>query len=179
MTQARPALRVKLIVGLIARDPEWFDLAAAPLADRFGAIDLRSDVIPFDLTHYYDDVMGTGLHRQFLAFESLVDPTVLPDAKLFANALELELAATIEADVPRPLNIDPGYITEAKLVLASAKNFTHRVCLRDGIYAEVTLHYRDDAWRPWPWTFPDYRTAAYHEFFQRVRNRLREQLKAD
>ena len=73
---------------------------------------------------------------------------------------------------PRPLNLDPGYITAAKLVLASTKDHAHRIYLQDGIYAEVTLAYRHRAWQPLEWTYPDYRRADFQEFFTRCREFL-------
>ena len=175
MAQAHPAIHVKLICGMIARDTECFDAAIGTLTERFGPVDLRSDVIPFDFTDYYRDQMGSGLNRLFVSFDRLVDPACLPDAKLFTNALEDDLARQIRAGVPRPINLDPGYISEAKLVLASAKDFSHRIYLRDGIHAEITLHYQSGDWRPHPWTFPDYQTEPYKAFFRLVRARLREQ----
>ena len=76
------------------------------------------------------------------------------------------------------VNLDPGYLTTAKLVLATTKDFGHRVYLRDGIYAESTLHYIDGRWEPWPWTYPDYAGPRYHAFFERVRERFKQKLSA-
>ena len=63
------------------------------------------------------------------------------------------------------MNLDPGYITPAKLVLASTKDHAHRLYLADGIYAEVTLAFRGKQWQPLEWTYPDYRRADFQEFF--------------
>jgi hypothetical protein len=73
------------------------------------------------------------------------------------------------------MNLDPGYIAPSKLVLASTKDYSHRIHLSDGIYAEVTLLYSRGRWKELEWTYPDYRTVAYHDFFTRVRTRLAEQ----
>ena len=72
----------------------------------------------------------------------------------------------------RPLNLDPGYITPAKLVLASTKDHAHRIYLRDGIYAEVTLSFRGRKWQPLEWTYPDYRRDDYQRFFTECREWL-------
>ncbi|MBI4006928.1 MAG: DUF4416 family protein, partial [Planctomycetes bacterium] len=80
--------------------------------------------------------------------------------------------------VSRPINLDPGYISEAKLVLASTKDFSHRIYLGKGIYAEVTLQYRNEQYESLPWTFPDYRTQQYQQFFLRVRSLYKEKLKS-
>jgi hypothetical protein len=73
----------------------------------------------------------------------------------------------------RPLNLDPGYITLAKLVLASTKDHAHRIYLSQGIYAEITLNYRAGSWQPLPWTYPDYRRSDFQEFFTNCREYLK------
>jgi hypothetical protein len=144
-----------------------------------------SEQFDFNQTDYYEPTMGRGLKKVFWAFERPFDPAELADVKLLTNRWEEDFAqaaqrnelfvddtATTITDV-RPLNLDPGYITPAKLVLASTKDFAHRIYLRDGIFAEVTLFYRHGRWEHHEWTFPDYRRGDYHEFFTRVREHLR------
>ena len=82
---------------------------------------------------------------------------------------EEEYATTTEWPESRPLNLDPGYVTDAKLVLASTKNHAHRIYLDSGIYAEVTLYYQGRQWKHWNWTYPDYRRSDYYEFFTSCR----------
>ena len=113
-----------------------------------------------------------GLKKQFLAAERLIDPALLAAIKRQTNEWEAEYAALDRHPEPRPLNLDPGYITAAKLVLASTKDHAHRIYLQDGIYAEVTLAYRHRAWQPLEWTYPDYRRADFQEFFTRCREFL-------
>jgi len=178
MAQVRPIRPARLIAGLIAVDDGALELPIEPLESEFGPVDLRSGVIPFDFTDYYEKEMGARLKRQLTSFERLIDPAALADAKLFTNGLEMKLAAESPDGPKRRVNIDPGYLTEAKLVLASAKDFSHRIYLRDGIFAEVTLHFRKGDWHPWPWTFPDYATEPYRAFFREARARFREQIRA-
>jgi hypothetical protein len=128
--------------------------------------------------------MGVPLIKRFFAFERLIDPARLPEIKCLTNAWERQYAedvgrsATPSYVATRPLNLDPGYLELAKLVLASTKDHAHRIYLSQGIYAEVTLQYRLKAgWQPQPWTFPDYRRADYHEFFDRCREYLRGRLR--
>jgi hypothetical protein len=116
--------------------------------------------------------MGTDLKKQFFAFERLVDAGELADIKIRTNEWEVEHAAAARYPETRPLNLDPGYITPAKLVLASTKDHAHRIYLRDGIYAELTLSYRKRAWQPMEWTYPDYRRDDYHRFFTECRSWL-------
>jgi len=177
MAQAHEPDNVKLIVGMLSALPEAFGLARETLAARYGPVDLESQPVAFEFTSYYEPQMGKGLIRRFIAFQRLIDPGILADVKLHTNRLELELAQRLCAPVPRPVNLDPGYLTPAKLVLASAKDFSHRVYLRDGIYAEVTLHYeKGGKFRSWPWTFPDFASPAYHAFLLDARAKLRQQL---
>ena len=110
-----------------------------------------------------------GLSKIFFVFANLCDPATVVDAKLQTGIWEHEYTARGGHEEPRPLNLDPGYVTSAKLVLASTKDHAHRIYLSRGIYAEVTLYYRDRAWQHHPWTFPDYRRADYQEFFVEAR----------
>jgi len=173
---ARPTVHppVLLILAAFSRHGQALDWARRRAEQAFGPVALESDPFAFDQTDYYEATMGPGLIKRFFAFERLVDPAGLPEIKLLTNAWEDELAAQGAHAEARPLNLDPGYLTLAKLVLASTKDFAHRVYLRDGIYAEATLHYRHGRWEPHAYTFPDYRGTKYHEFFDRCRAWLRQ-----
>jgi len=168
---------VKLLVGMLAGRQEWFDAAQRRLADQFGPIDLASDLIPFDFTDYYTPQMGPGLLRKFVTHEQLISPERLASIKVSTNAMEKELARELAADLARPVNLDPGYLDGAKLVLATTKDYTHRIYLSQGIYAEVTLTYRKGSFVPTPWTYRDYRTEPYLAFFAGARARYLEQLR--
>jgi hypothetical protein len=126
---------------------------------------------PFDFTEtdYYAATMGAGLKKQFLIFERLIDSSELAGIKRATNEFEASYAALARHPEPRPLNLDPGYITPAKLVLASTKDHAHRIYLRDGIFAEVTLVFRQRKWQSLEWTYPDYRRDDYQAFFTRCR----------
>jgi hypothetical protein len=170
-------LPVKLFVGVLASGEEIFGEAEQRLSAAFGPVDIRSAVFPFDSTHYYDDEMGARISRAFYGLERLISAEELAEIKLLTNRIEAEIAARHTA-VPRPANLDPGYLELSKIVLASTKNFYHRILLKQGIYAEVTLHYQSGAWHPFPWTFPDFRTPRYHDFFTELRSEYRRQLRA-
>jgi hypothetical protein len=123
------------------------------LEELFGPAEFVSDPLPFDVTGYYDAEFGTPLARRVLGFERLVAQETLADVKLATNALENEL---LTEGCRRVVNLDPGFITPERLVLATGKNFTHRVYLKKGIFADLTLIYQKGDWRALPWTFPDY-----------------------
>jgi hypothetical protein len=163
---------VLLVVAVSSRYEAAMAWAREQCEARYGAVALSSAAFDFTETDYYTATMGAGLKKQFLAFESLIDPGRLADVKQQTNVLEQEYAATGVHPESRPLNLDPGYITPAKLVLASTKDHAHRLYLRDGIYAEITLAYRHRHWQPMEWTYPDYRREDFQEFFSRCRERV-------
>jgi len=165
---------VCLVCGLLSAWPQLFGRAETVLRERFGPVLRASEIMPFDFTDYYRSRMGENIQRKFLAFERLVDASDLAQIKLWTNAVEKKFARG-ELPVPRPINIDPGYLTPAKLVLATTKNAAHRIYLDGGIYAEVTLSYqKGQGWQAQPWTYPDYRTEAYSTFFEAVRSDMRK-----
>ena len=177
MGAIRPPPRVKLIVGMLSADSDLLIRAQHHLQRLFGPIDLTSALWPFDSTDYYEDQMGPDLLRQFVAFAELIRPERLAEIKRQTNHLEQVLSDEAGgADSLRPVNLDPGYVTLGKLVLATTKDYSHRVCIGQGIYGEVTLHIHAGGWRAWPWTYPDYAAPTYHGFFTQVRERLKEQL---
>ena len=163
----QPAL---LLIAVSSRYDQALAWTARRCSLEFGPQCQQSEIFDFTETDYYQTTMGTELKKQFLTFQTLIDPGGLPQIKRISNDLEQEYAQLQEHPEPRPLNLDPGYITLAKLVLASTKDHAHRIYLGQGIYAEITLHYRHGKWRHHPWTFRDYRRADYHEFFDTCRD---------
>jgi hypothetical protein len=159
---------------MISARRELFDEAIGPLAGALGPADLLSDIMDFDMTHYYDEQMGSPLYRRFAAFAKPIVPDALVEAKLATNAIEADFAARAAGDPPRPVNLDPGYVTPAKLVLASMKDFAHRIYLGRGVYAEVTLLRRGRRWQALPWTFPDFASGQYDGFLTAARQALTE-----
>lgn len=143
----------KLFVGLLFSDAERCQKAVVRLCERFGSIDMATRPRIFTESNYYDKEMGKPIFRCFLTFEQLVNPEELPDIKLYTN--ELENAFAVRGF--RTVNIDPGILSEERLVLATGKNYTHRIYLRNGIYADLTLVYRRGAYQPLDWTYRDYK----------------------
>jgi hypothetical protein len=170
-TQPSPVL---LIVAAISRHPEALEWSLARLESHSGPIALSSPAFDFTETDYYLATMGANLKKQFFACEQLIDPAKLVELKLQTNRWEEEFAAQSRFPETRPLNLDPGYITLAKLVLASTKDHSHRLYLGRGIYGEITLSFRGGRWQETQFTYPDYRRADFHEFFIACREYLKE-----
>jgi hypothetical protein len=165
-----------LVMACFSRHREALEWASARLPDHFGPVSLISDDFSFHHTKYYEKEMGPDLLKRFLAFERLVPSDCLPDVKNLTRRLEEELAGAHLFPQQRPLNLDPGLLQLGKFLLATTKDQAHRIYLRDGIYAEVTLRFHDGAFEAWPWTYADYREPAYHEFLKKARDFLRDQL---
>ena len=173
MGKIKEPLLVKLIASVFTAGGELLDEARIRLSQEFGPIDYESEILPFDHTTYYVAEFGENLKRRFVAFEKLVHPGRLVEIKLLTNALEMEWAV----EGKRRINIDPGYVSHSKLVLATTKNHAHRIYLGQGIYAEVTLHFRDGAFRAWPWTYPDYASPPLIAIFNHIRGLYVKQLR--
>ena len=165
---------VKLIVPMLSRDERLLSVMGEVFSALFGSIDYCSPRLPFTETDYYERELGAGLLRRFLAFERLIDPGDLASIKVATNQLEEEWSE----EGKRRVNLDPGYVTQAKLVLATTKNHGHRIYIGEGIYAEVTLAYCQKDFRPLPWTYPDYQSEAYLQVLREIRAIYREQLRA-
>ncbi len=160
---------VKLFVGILSSDNTLLEEVEYLLAKRLGKVDIKSEIFPFDFTDYYKKEMGTNISRQFLCFKELINPEELSDIKVWTNELENEIKCNRKSDVARPINLDPGYLTHCNLIIASAKDYYHRIHLQNGIYAEVTLFYQHEVFKNLPWTYPDFQTEEYKNFFLKVR----------
>jgi hypothetical protein len=168
---------VKLICGFIFSGPEVIQQAVQRLQVQLGPIDVQSEIFLFSHTEYYRKEMGQGLGRLFVSFSRLIRRERLAEVKLLTNGLEENLSRTLKGQNRRQVNIDPGYLEASKLVLASTKNFSHRIYLSRGIYAEVTLQYRQNRFQPLPWTYPDYQSPQVLSFLQRARRVYLEQVR--
>jgi hypothetical protein len=173
MGELRAQPPVLLVVAAFSRYDAALDWAQARAVETWGPIALESERFAFRETDYYEATMGPEIKKTFWAFQELIAPERLAEIKLLTNDWEAEYAALGRHDEPRPLNLDPGYLTAAKLVLASTKDHAHRIYLDRGIFAEVTLHFSHGQWRERDWTFPDYRREDYQAFFTKCREFLK------
>jgi hypothetical protein len=168
MAQPKAFAPAKLICGVIYKEDALYVEVKRRLEAEWGRVDTESEPFPFDLTGYYEDEMCGGLVRRFMSFESLIAPETLPAKKI--RAIALEEALRQERGVPgRPANIDPGYLTAAALVMATAKDFSHRVPLAQGIYAHLEFVFTKTGVKTLEWTYPDLRREPAQAYFRSVR----------
>jgi hypothetical protein len=166
---------VKLFASLLAGKAVQLADTIRELAIRYGPPDYVSEVLPFDYTNYYAAEMGQSLVRRFITFDRLIRPDELPAVKLQTNDLEERLTE----GGARRVNIDPGYVAKQHFILATGKGFAHRPYIGLGIYADLTLFYRKETYRPLEWTYPDYRAEQTIAMLNGLRRRYMIQLKQD
>jgi len=176
MAEAKPFAPAKLIIGIISSQDAICAGAEEEVTAVYGPVDLRSPAFPFDQTDYYDKQMGKGLRRLFLSFSRLVPPESLSDIKVRTNVLEEETKKFFSREF-RVVNLDPGILTASALIMATAKDFAHRVPLRQGIYAHLELLFSRSSVKFLPWTYPDFRQESYQRFFLEARQAYLRQLK--
>jgi hypothetical protein len=164
----------KLVVGMFTNRLKLFEEVLRILRKKYGPIDYESPLLPFDKTDYYEEEFGKDLKRKFYSFKRLIKAEELPRIKILTNNLEKKFGGKRGN---RSINLDPGYLAPAKLVLATTKDYQHRIYYGKGIYGEVTLRYKKKSFIPWEWTYPDYRTKGCIEIFNHIRKIYMEQLR--
>ncbi len=174
MSDPRPAQAVKLVASVFSAKDDAIRAAVKALSAEFGRADFISVPLSFEYTDYYAVEMGAPLRRRFLSFESLFRPELLPDVKRFTNRLE---EASKGEGKRRDMNIDPGYLSQAHLILATGKGYAHRPYLREGIYADLTLIFRQGSFEALPWTYPDYAAPETIRLFNGIRRKYLLQMK--
>ena len=166
MGKIKDPQRVKLVIGMLAKDISLFDRVEEFFIKKFKNIDFKSSLIPFDYTDYYKDEMGHPLKKKFISFERLISQDDIVNIKLYTNQLENKFLKAHK----RQINLDPGYLTDAKFILATTKDYFHRIYLAKGIYAEVTLFWRKGSFSQFEWTYPDHRSKEYIDTLNTIRD---------
>jgi hypothetical protein len=176
MSRPSEPASVQPVVSVFGRDWDafWPGLLREMEAE-LGPAEEVTDPFPFTETDYYDNELGTPIHRRIIAFKGLIDPVRLVDIKLAFNDLEAEY---LRADGTRRVNIDPGILSLERLVLATGKEFTHRIYLGRGIWADLTLLFQRGGWRTLPWTYPDYAAERVQSILTRIRSVYKAKLRS-
>lgn len=173
MLERKFPLPVKFVCGFIYAREELYSAAKGILQRKFGVIDYESETLNFDSTDYYVQEMGKPLFRRFISFEKLRGADNFIKIKLFCIKIEKKLSQNGK----RQVNIDPGYLTEAKFVLTTTKDYSHRIYLGKGIYAELTLYYSRGGFCDFSTTYPDYRSQPYKQILLAIREKYHGQIK--
>lgn len=174
MAKPGPVDRVKLLVAVLWSSKEALEEALDELRSQWGDIDFIGPDHPFEVTHYYESEMGSGLKRRLLSFDHLVPPESVREAKLKCNEIEDRLAR----GQGRRVNLDIGYLDHNKIVLASVKYAGQKIHLGDGVYADLIARYRERRYQPFEWTFPDFRDGRYDDDLAQIRSTYMSQLRA-
>lgn len=167
MSELQAPQPAKLVIGLFTGDIQIFKRLVPKFISMYGQIDLVSSWMAFDYTRYYETEMGTPLHRRLCSFQRLIAQQDLAGIKMKTHQIEQSYSQSGR----RRVNIDPGYMLRERFVLASGKNFSHRICIGDGVYADLTLIYHKSDFQRLPWTYPDYAVGDMLEFLEQVRNK--------
>jgi len=164
---------VKFFIGIIAASKALIEEVEPMLIADLGAIDIKSPLVSFDFTDYYSKEMGKSLLRQWIGFEKVLPQEELSNIKTRTNEIESKFLS----GSGRHINLDPGYLALSKIVLASTKDYSHRIYLKDGIHAEITMIYQNKSFTHLPWTYPDYKSETATKFFLTLRKIYSEQIR--
>ncbi len=168
--QADPA---KLIISLVMKDKKIIERLLPLIVEAFGDIDIISNWFNFDYTAYYYEEMGAPLFRRVIVFKKLISQNRLAAIKEITNLFEKKW----EKENKRNINIDPGYLLLSRFILATGKDYSHRIYLDHGIYADLTLIYRQGQYTALEWTYPDYASPEMLKFLKRTRRKYALDLK--
>ena len=174
MATAREFQKCALVVGVLSTIEDKREEIIINLENEFGPIETTSPVLDFPYTDYYDSEMGRRPVRYLLLFENLVDPSALADIKTETNEIEKSFA---DENGNRRVNLDPGTLSLANFILATCKDRSHRIPLKDGIYGETTLIYQDRGFQALPWTYADYRSDDVRTILRNFRDIYRKKIK--
>jgi hypothetical protein len=154
-----------LFVGCLFSFQEIYDAALAVLKKDFGNILLETPSLPWTHSEYYAEEIGEPLYRNFIFFDTVIDTSLLPDAKVRIMDIENDFSK----DRKRQINLDPGYLSLAKVVLASRKNYSHRIYLGKLVFAELELIFKEGAFHALPYTYADYKDEWSIKIFTQAR----------
>ena len=176
MGELRTPAKVKIIVGILAKDSQAVEAVRETLRNRFGEEELALPPFPFTFTNYYKEEIGNAPVRAFFSYEPLVERETIVDIKLWSNDVELEIAKQNGTPGLRPVNLDPGYMTLGQFFLATTKDQRQRVYMQRGIFVEPTLYFQDGHFHAFDWTYRDYQSEMYIQYLEQVRARLAYQM---
>ena len=175
MSAPRQPDPAKLVVGCFMKDKALLDHLYPRLEKLCGPVDIISPWLGFDYTDYYYKEMGAPLFRKVFAFKKLIEQKDLAAIKEKTNAIE----TAFSEDARRRVNIDPGYLLSSRFVLATGKDYSHRIYIGRNLYADLTLMYtKKSGFVTLDWSYPDYASPAMIDYLSKVRDKYLLDLKA-
>ena len=156
-------MKNNLIIAIMYSKKETYNKVKQILEEKFGNVNKESSEYNFDqFTSFYEKEMGRNLVKRFLIFEKDIEKQDLIQIKKQTTEIEKEFSVNEK----RTINLDPGYLNEKELVLASFKKGTnYKEDLGQGVYAHKVLEFKDKEAIIFWHTFPDYRVKENQEFF--------------
>jgi len=159
----------QLIVSIIYSHIDAVVDALRLLEKQFGRVRCETVDIQYTNTDRYEEEMGSNLVRRLFSFEKLVERDSLPEIKSVCQEIERQLGDQVGDFVFRAANLDPGVLTPDNLVMASNREYNHRIYLADGVFAEIQLIWAHGQFTRLPWTNHDFCDDEVVDFLIRVR----------
>ena len=173
MSKLKEPPLVVLFISIIFNKDSELDNCISDLVSEYGDPDLRSNILDFEFSDYYNEEMGNNLSRTFISFKKLISRDKIVDIKIYSNILEDKYSVGGN----RTINLDPGYLSAEHLVLSTGKGFSHRPYLGKGVYADLTLLFQDGRFKSLEWTYPDYKTEKIQNYFYELRELYLDRLR--
>ncbi len=167
-------LPVKLLFSIFTGKKEYFTFTLEKIEDIFGETEVFSDDFLFNHTTYYEAEFGKKLYRKFIVLKPLYKRDGIAKSKILTNEME----ESFSKNGQRIVNIDPGYLTLENFILFTTKNYTHRIYLENGIFADLTLIFQNKKFNSLPWTYPDYASDEIKNFLREIRKIYANQIKS-
>ena len=155
---------MKLLIAVMYADKETLDKAVIELKKSFGDIDNESAEYDFNFTTYYEKEMGKNLKKKFLSFAKTITNEELAKIRIETGKIE----DSFRINNKRTINIDPGYISEEGVFMASLKHRPFKTEIGKGIFLHKILGFDDDKIIEFNHTFADYKHDKIKEFFVKI-----------
>lgn len=171
MSELVEPVKANLTISVMFTEEALLEEIRAILKKKYGEIDAISDVYDFSsISPYYDPEMGSDIKKIVFSFKESVARDILKEVKLFCVKLEKEYSDNGN----RLVNLDPGLVTLENFILATGKNYSHRIYLGSGVFAEVTLMFgKKNVIKELPWSYRDYLYEPARSFLLEVRELYR------
>ena len=168
MSKALKQSKAVLIIAFMYGDFGIYESALKDVIENFNSIKIVSEEYLFSHSIYYKEEMGENLKKRFLVFENMIERDYLVEVKKITDEIEKKY---LDEKGNRKINIDPAILNLENFILATNKNFTHRIYLRDGVFADLTLIYKKKkGYTELDWTYADYSSEETKSFLNNVRD---------